>query len=286
LEEKPMIGVNVLYEPYLWHPDLWTLLNKTKITVIRFWDDWLPPSLERWKQFADEAICNGVKVMFVITAMQRPEANDINLLKARIDGFEVEELQGHPGVWGYDLCNEPTASQLQNNIPQQAAEYIKQKDPTHLSTISLTSYWPGLTFSEAVDFVVDYVDVISVHLYRVKNFQEGKNMTETFNNFFATEVIPYSKGKPVCLTECGLWTEKGTNFGITATFTENDQATYFSQVFEACLQNNVKMFPWKLVDNVAQDNFSKPHYGIYRIETENGESVPKKSVATIKNLST
>lgn len=286
LEEKPMIGVNVLHEPYLWHPDLWTLVKRTGVNVIRFWDDWLPPSYERWRKFADEAALNGVKVMYVITGSIRPEAGDIDLLKARIDGFNVEELQGHPGVWGYDICNEPSALQLQSKIPQQGAEYIKQKDPTHLTTVGLASRYPELTYGEEVNLVVDYVDVISVHTYRVKDFQEGKNMTEIFNNFLRTEVIPYSKGKSVYLTECGLWTEKGTDFGVTATFTEDDQANYFTQVFEACLENNVLMFAWKLVDNVARDSLTKAHYGIYRMETENGENIPKKSVATIKNLST
>jgi len=287
-QSEKTIGINVLYEPNLWHPDLWTLLSRAGIRIIRFWDDWLPPSYYRWKSFADEAYSHGVKVMFVITGNGYPEADSLTLLKARIDGFEIEKLQNHLGVWGYDICNEPSDQQIDGLIPQQAASYVKQKDPTHFTTIGLSAPYEGTgeDWKTGVSRVVDYIDVVQVHTYRISSLIEGKDLTTIFGYFFDNIVIPASEGKPVILGECGFWTEAGTDFGVTATFIENDQVRYFSEVHDACKARNIYMFIWKLVDNVPQDSLIKAHYGIYRMETENGENIPKKAVSTIKNLST
>ena len=274
------IGMNVLYESNLWHPDLWTLLSKAKVRIIRFWDDWLPPSYDRWKSLADEAHAHGVKVMFVITGDGRPEADNLTLLKARIDGFEIEKLQNNLGVWGYDICNEPSDQQIDSLIPQQAALYVKEKDPTHLTTIGLRAPYQGLPedWQTGISKVADYIDVVQVHTYRIADFIEGKNLTKIFGDFFDDIVIPASDGKPVILGECGCWTETGVDFKVTATFSEDDQVRYFSEVYNACKARNIVMFPWKLVDNVAEDDEIKCHYGWYRKEIVDGMNIAKKVV--------
>lgn len=284
---KMKIGINVLHEPPRWRPDLWTMLKKAGINRIRYWDDWLPPDEGRWRLLADAAASNGMKVMYVLTGSQRAEAKDVELLRQRIAGYRIQRLEGHRGVWGYDVCNEPTVAELDSGVLQQGLHILRNTDtdPAHHVTIGLCTR-ASYGFAELIPKIVDYVTVVQIHTYRLPNFARGENMTDVFGEVFENEVLPYAQGKPIALGEFGCWTEAGSGMGLeSVTFTEDDQANYILQVLAACKKYNLdSAYIWKLVENVAIDNFSKNHYGIYREELVNGANVAKKAVIALKRF--
>lgn len=279
----------------IYDSSLWKMVDFCRAKVLRVVMHFEPfPAPSDLVNIANIANANGVKLYLILASdgMTHTASSDwlqnMNTYKARIDTYQLENLRGNDGVYGYDICNEPDSYNVtRTGILVSALQYVKSKDPTHFVSVGLAPKWndlPYAAYKEAVQAYVGqfqpYVDIIDVHCYAVNYYYQGALQRE-ITQYFDDIVIPVAKGKPVQIGEMGIWTEAGSDLGLTASFTEQQQAEYFRLYGEISRPRNVLVFVYLIRDEPP--SYGYPNFGLFRytVDATTGMNTPKTAASLV-----
>ncbi|MFH0929509.1 MAG: PA14 domain-containing protein, partial [Candidatus Aenigmatarchaeota archaeon] len=283
------VYANYYSESSSYEPDLWTLLDYMGT-------DRLNGAPRR--EWADQAAEHGVKIKIGLGSCHTPDNcnswyDNITAMKAHIDGYNLAQYKDHPGVWGYDLCDEPfnnhdAATDNLVEVLRWGAQYIKSIDPTHPVTIQLDSagaYYedPQGDYIELrkdwINRFIDVVDVLSYSYFNIEVFSSSEdNFRERLIKNLDQVLIPASQGKPIEIA-AGLPTEDYKLWdGRILTFTEQQQADYFRILGEETKKRNIFVNIYVLFEN----QWSTERFGLFRPEVVNGMNKPKLAAGLVK----
>lgn len=255
--EKLGFGVIQFGWQEAYDPNIWNMIKLCKAKTISFdvHHGHPKPSIEQLIEIADIASSHGIEIMLFLADRNSPWMASNAEFESRIDSLGLEHLQGHEGIWGYNVVDEPTADQKE--VTKYGLQYVKSKDPTHKVFANLYLY--PETHPEMRQLIAEfepYEDVISLSLFLVGSYIDGE-LGQYLPWLLDNVVIAAAEGKPVHIVGFGCWTETATKFGRTETFTEEQQAEYFRIYGEATKPRNIYVWICTLHDIAI-------HWGLFR----------------------